>query len=349
MVIVLTLKGGIFMKMVETEGLTFDDVLIVPKYTEVSSRHDPDISARIGKYEFKIPIIGAPMDLVCGPEMCIKLGELGGLGVLHRFMTIEDQVRAAQQIKDTGTTVACAVGTKDLAERAKELAKLTDIFLIDIANGYTRIMRDAVEYMKSEFRQPLMAGNIATRAAAANYAEWGVDVYRVGIGSGRFCQTRSVTGVGVPQLTVIDEVRKGAQGRIIIADGGIRGSSDVAKAIAAGANFVMLGNLISGTTETPGPIKDDGHGKYKDCRGMASREVNEENGNGKYVAPEGITVKVSYKGPVEEIIRPLVMGLRSAFTYVNARNIEEFQENAVFMKISAAGRYESADRRTRDS
>lgn len=332
------------MRLVSGEGLTFDDVLLVPQYTTLNSRHEPDVSAKIENYNFRIPVIAAPMDKVCGPEMCIALGRLGGLGILHRFMDIGDQVRGAEKIKSEDLVTACALGYKDLDERTRALLPFADILLLDVANGHTEHMNEAIMFLR-QFEKPIIAGNIATAEAARDYNKWGVDVYRVGIGPGAFCQTRSVTGCGIPQLTAIDYVRS-ATDRTIIADGGITKSGDITKALAAGANFVMLGNLLAGTEETPGDVFVDERGqKYKVCRGMASREANGRTD----VAGEGITIKVPYKGPVESLINDLVMGLKSGMSYMGARDIDELQRNALFIKITSNGRYESADRIKRGS
>ena len=325
------------------EALTYDDVLLVPQYSDIMSRKDVDTSCSLGPFKFKIPIIAANMDKICESKMAIAIGKLGGLGVIHRFNTIEQQVEEAKKVKVEGLIVAIALGLKDLEERAKAMKDIADIFVIDIAHGHTKSMIEAITYLKKNYKQYIIAGNIATRNAREDLIQAGTNCVKVGIGPGSVCQTRSVTGCGVPQITAIQEVAE-YKTVDIIADGGIKTSGDIVKALAAGATMVMLGNLLSGTDETPGDIQTASDGsKHKYYRGMASKEASNRDD----VTPEGISIIVPYKGPVENVIDFLIGGLRSGMTYNGAKTIKELQQKAQFIKVTSHGAWESTDRTKR--
>ena len=240
----------------------------------------------------------------------------------------------------------------DYRERAQELVKAgADVLVIDIAHGHSDLMFQAIKNVRDACGSvQLVAGNIATADAARELCEAGVDALKVGIGPGATCITREVTGCGVPQLTAILEVAAIAKkyGIPIIADGGIQKSGDIVKAVGAGADSVMIGSLFAGTHESPGVImKRDGK-KYKIYRGSASlgvaqkrKSIDQEKKDLENVVPEGIEAIVPYKGPIEDMLRELVGGLRSGMSYTNSRTIEELQNNAEFMQITSAGKRES--------
>ncbi len=315
-------------------GLTFDDVLMEPQYNPIESRSHVDISGFLG---LKTPVISSNMDTITETAMANWMHENGGLGALHRFMDIQrniDQYKMSPQ----QTFVSLGV-TKSELERAEALFKAgATNFMLDIAHAHSESARNAIKAYKEMFgnNAHLMAGTVATIEGAAFLAEAGADSIRVGIGGGSVCSTRIKTGFGVPQLSAIAECS--FVGRPIIADGGCRSPGDIAKALAAGASAVILGGMLSGTYYTPGSIELTSNGAYKSFRGMASKEVaiDKLGGLAGYRAAEGVQVRVKSLSEQEsnEIIQDIIGGLRSAFTYAGAKNLEEFQKKVVFIKVS---------------
>jgi IMP dehydrogenase len=478
------------MKIRRTKGLTFDDVLLVPKRSSIASRQDVETASLLTpKLRLHLPIISANMDTVTEAKMAIAMARAGGIGILHRFMTVEQQVRQVEWVKraqgfvvenpytveqtatiaqarqamqrreigglvvtngsdklvglvtqrdlllapDDGApvrtvmtaldrmvtagpgitpeeaqrilhehrleklpildkqgnlvglitaqdlvtryqhpestkddkgrlTVGAAIGVKpsDLARAERLLAAGADVLVVDIAHGHADHCIDMVKALRREFPQAqIIAGNVATAEGACELAEAGADAIKVGIGPGSICTTRIVTGFGVPQLTAIMESAAGLRGAgseiPVIADGGIKTSGDLVKALAAGANTVMIGSLFAGCEEAPGaPVIRDGQ-KVKVVRGMASLgaaigrkaveagsdESAESQADWDKVVPEGVEAVVPYRGHVEEILYQLVGGLRSGLSYGGAHTIQELQEKAEFIEISAAGVRES--------
>ncbi|MGB9732989.1 MAG: IMP dehydrogenase [Candidatus Micrarchaeia archaeon] len=455
------------------EGITFDDVLIVPKISNVLSRKETDTSTNLtDNIKLSIPIISANMDTVTESAMAITMARLGGVGVIHRFNTIEEQVNEVKKVKrkqgviisdpytvspedtlskvkelaaEKGVTgfpvvigsklvgiitkrdyileedmtrkvkelmtkdpivadenitinkaksilkknkieklllvdkegrlkgmitakdisineadggiskdkkgrlmVGAAIGiVGDYKERADKLVEAeADFIVVDVANGYLTRVADVVKYLKKNYDIEVIAGNVATKEGAINLAKAGADAVKVGIGPGGACLTRSVAGVGYPQLSAIMECS--VAGVRIIADGGITKSADLAKAIAGGADAVMIGSLLSGTDESPGKIVAKENKNYKIYRGMASisayadkamkqNELLDIEG----YTPEGTEMLVEYKGSAIKIINNLVNGLKSAMTYVNARNLNEFRKNVEFVRLTESGKKES--------
>lgn len=456
------------------EGLTFKDVLLIPKRSRLVSRSQVDISTKLYEnFVLKLPIISAAMDTVTESEMAIALARLGGLGIIHRFCSIEDQIQEVKKVKmvenyfienpiciSPETTlkevkekikkfnfhtflvvddkkrllgliskrdyflenddnkkvkylmtpfdklivsynkitfnqakdifkkhkiekipiidrnrkvlglitlkdftfslnkkavrdkkgrlaVGAAIGIRgDYLERAEELVKAgVDILCIDVAHGHLEKCLKVVKEIKRKFPDiPLIAGNVATREGAFDLRQAGADIIKVGIGSGSVCTTRVVTGVGVPQLTAIMLAREGAGKLPIIADGGCRDAGDIVKALAAGANAVMLGSLLAGTDEAPGKIIRIGYKKFKLFRGMSSSEAF--NRKQKYLnykvkfepTSEGLDYGfIEYKGAVEEVILDLEKAIRSGFSYCGALNLKELWKNAEFIKVSSQG------------
>jgi IMP dehydrogenase len=476
-------------------GLTFDDVLLLPKYSEVRSRRDVSTSGRLTKsIEFSIPIISANMDTVTEAEMAITIAREGGIGIIHRFMSLEDQVAQVSRVKRTesivienpytlfesatvGETrhlmqeknvggilivsqdgklkgivtsrdlrfvdgsaekvtdvmtaradltiasekttpdearelmkktkieklplvdksdrlvglitakdilkrkqfpnaskdskgrlrVGAAIGVKgDYLERAEKLLDVeVDALVLDIAHGHSLHAIEAIKKIKKTLGKDvqLIAGNVATKHGALDLIAAGADSIKVGVGSGSICITRIVTGSGVPQLTAISECSGATRdsGVTLIADGGIRNSGDITKALVAGADSVMIGNLLAGTDESPGEIVYRGNFRYKVTRGMASlsarkeqltkeRDLFDHESNGlpshpetdlmDYV-PEGVEAIVPYKGGAVNVIRQLVGGLKSGLSYCGARNLEELRARGEFLKITDVGLKES--------
>ena len=328
-------------------GLTFDDVLIVPSKSAVRSRKDPSLATRLTRrFESAVPFISANMDTVTESAMAIAMSKLGGLGILHRFMTIEQQVTEVRLCREAGVSVvAASIGVNDEGRgRAEALVNEgVKILTIDIAHGHSSAMLETLQWLKDKFgdRVDLIAGNVATPEATAELIAAGADAIKVGIGPGSMCTTRRITGAGVPQLTAIawcSEVAR-AQGVPIIADGGLKTSGDVVKALAAGADSVMMGSLLAGTLETPGSI----HGGRKHYRGMASRsaQVSWRGGLPEGMAPEGEATSVPVKGSVRDVLSEMAGGLRSGMSYINATSLPEIVEKARFMEMSASGYIES--------
>lgn len=328
------------------QGLTFDDVLVVPAKSSVRSRRDPQLKSRLTKsIAIETPLISANMDTVTESAMAIGMQTQGGFGIIHRFMPIAQQVAEVTKIKEAGFDhVGASIGVNDdHVDRAKALVEAgVDIMTIDIAHGHTFTMMETIKWLKDTFAKiEVIAGNVATPEATMDLIEAGADAIKVGIGPGSMCTTRVITGCGVPQVTAIAlcaEVGR-TKGIPIIADGGMRTSGDVFKAFAAGAESVMLGSMLSGTIETPGEIKK---GK-KQYRGMASKaaQVSWRGGVPTGMAAEGESTMVPVKGHVKDVILEITGGIRSAMAYINANEFNEIHQNARFIQMSHAGVIES--------
>ncbi len=328
-------------------GLTFDDVLLVPNKSDVRSRKDPDLTTRLTKkHNIQIPIMSANMDTITESAMGIAMSSLGGFGILHRFMSIENQLSEVQKMKEAGVKlIGASIGVNaDFKERAFALAKAgVNIITVDIAHGHSVSMIETIQYLKNEYHGDIdvIAGNIATPEGVMDLIEAGADAIKVGIGPGSMCTTRIITGCGVPQLTAIAMCTEVADSKNIpvIADGGIKTSGDIVKALAAGASSVMLGSMLSGTIETPGEIKKG----VKMYRGMASKaaQVSWRGILPEGMAPEGESTFVPVKGHVKDVINEICGGIRSGMSYVNAAKISELREKALFMEMTAFGTKES--------
>lgn len=332
------------------ECLSYDDVLLVPKYSDIVSRSEVDTSTSLSPdLVFKLPIISSPMDTVTEEEMAVAMSSVGGLGVIHRYNTIEEQCVMVTRAKlnDSNAHIAAAIGISgDYLERAHELARAgVSILCLDVAHGHHVLMKDALASIKSMFndRIHIMAGNVATKSGFEDLANWGADSVRCNIGGGSICSTRIQTGHGVPGLqTIIDCFDSTTDRDVkIIADGGIRNSGDIVKALAAGADFVMIGSLLSGTKETPGPVIRGKDGtSFKTYRGMASPEAQVQ-WRGKASSLEGVSTMVPYRGSVVPVVEELAVGIRSGLSYSGARSILDLQANAEFVKQTSSGIVES--------
>ncbi|MCT3403395.1 IMP dehydrogenase [Lactobacillus helveticus] len=355
------------------KGLTFDDVLLIPAESHVLP-NEVDLSTKLAdNIKLIIPLVSAGMDTVTEGAMAIAMALQGGLGVVHKNMSIQAQAGEVANVKSvvvpSNTTkaavddqnrllCAAAVGvTSDTFERAEALLEAgADAIVIDTAHGHSAGVLRKIKEIRDHFpKQTLIAGNVATGDATRALFDAGVDVVKVGIGPGSICTTRIVAGVGVPQITAIYDAASAAREyhKPIIADGGIKYSGDVVKALAAGGNAVMLGSMLSGTTEAPGDIFEDNGKKYKRYRGMGSvgamaqahgssdryfqGGVNEAN----KLVPEGVEARVEYKGDVSDVIFQIDGGLRSGMGYCGAANIPELIEKAQFVQITNAGLRES--------
>ena len=464
------------------EGIAFDDVLLVPQYSEILPT-DVSLSTKLtNSIKLKIPILSAAMDTVTESEMAISLASEGGIGIIHKNMTIEEQARQIKFVKkhesgvindpvtaspsmtvkeiyditkkykisgvpvvqnnklvgivtnrdlrfvdnlnleiskimtpkknlitvyedyskeeviaalrknriekiliinkkyelkgmitfkdiQKSTTypnaskdssgsliVGGAVGTnKESIGRAEALiSQGADVIVIDTAHGHSKLVIKMLKHLKKNFKtQQIIAGNIATEEAANDLIKAGADAIKVGIGPGSICTTRIVAGVGVPQLTAILNVAKSAKKKNIplIADGGIRYSGDIAKAIAAGADCVMLGGLLAGTDEAPGDVEMFEGRTYKSYRGMGSIGAMQKGSKDRYnqdgensaskLVPEGIEGRVPYKGTMKTILHQLIGGLKSSMGYVGCEGITKMKTGTKFIKISASAKQES--------
>src|SRR3989338_1986526 len=326
------------------EGFTFDDVLIRPSASSIEPA-EAKIHTNIAGIPLAYPFLSAAMDRVTEAPMAIALGKLGALGVLHRNCSIEEQVNMVQEVKRAGVPVAAACGPF-AGDRAEALDRAgCDAIVIDCAHGHNlKVIESAKQIKKKLHNAKLIFGNIAT-AEAAKEAVAFADAVKVGVGPGSICTTRLVSGVGVPQLSAVLDVASVALKKNIpvIADGGMRTSGDIAKALAAGASAIMTGNLFAGSDETPGTtIERDGR-KYKEYRGMGSKSVIEGAScaeryftHGRKAVPEGVEAIVDYKGPVADIVAGFASGLQVTFGYVGARDSAEFRKNAHFIRITHA-------------
>ena len=338
------------------DSLTFDDVTLVPQYSSILPT-DAITNCKLSRnLNLRIPLISSAMDTVTESKMSIAISKSGGIGVIHRNLTIQKQVVEVQKVKRKNYIVGAAIGVneKDL-ERAEELSRIkTDLIVIDTAHGHTKKVLNMIRKIKKKLKNStLCVGNIATGKAAKFLADNGVDIVKVGIGPGSICTTRLVAGIGVPQLSAIMDVKKALKKykTKIISDGGIKFSGDLAKAIAAGADAIMIGSLFSGTTESPGKIIRFKGKLYKNFRGMGSvgamnagsadRYYQKKNKDVAKYVPEGVEGMVKYKGSVKEIIYNLIGGLKSSMGYMGAKSITDLQKKGHFIKISKAGFYES--------
>ena len=326
------------------ELLSFEDILLQPRYSDIRSMKD----ISIGNGLAPLPIISSPMDTVTDFEMAVTLGKLGGIGVIHRYNSIEEQASIVGRLEmepDVWVPAAAVGITGDYLERAQELAtRGLNLLCIDVAHGHHILVKEALHNIKkalSGHKIHIMAGNVATLEAFNDLADWGADSIRVGIGGGSICSTRVQTGHGMPTLQSVIDCARSDRDALLIADGGIKNSGDMVKALAAGADAVMVGSLLAGTDESPGEIVETATGKHKAYRGMASKDA-QIDWRGKVSSAEGISTMIPYKGTVENIIEDLAKGIRSGFSYSGARNLIEFQAMAKFVKQTSAGQIESS-------
>ena len=339
------------------EALTFDDVTLVPKYSEILPS-DVDTSIKLTEnLKLKIPLLSSAMDTVTESKMAIAIAKIGGIGIIHRNLDIKKQISEIQKVKKKKLLVGAAVGAgpKEFKRAEAVLKENIDMIVVDTAHGHTKKVSEIVTYIKKKKskKTALCAGNIATPEAAKFLLKLGVDIIKVGIGPGSICTTRLVAGIGVPQLSAILNVRNGIKNKNvkIISDGGIKYSGDLAKSFAAGADAVMIGSLFAGTDETPGKLIRKNGKLFKSFRGMGSVGAmnkgsadryfqSKQKDASKYV-PEGVEGFAKYKGKVSDIIFKLVGGLRSSMGYLGSKQIKYLRYKPKFVKITKAGFYES--------
>lgn len=363
------------MEISNDSTLTFDDVLLKPGYAGFS-RSEIDLSTQLTRnIKLKAPLVSAPMDTVTESKLAIALGKFGGIGIIHRNLTIKDQAAEVAKVKQAGHLVGAAVGSSPgYDERVKALvAAGVDVIVVDSAHGFSKFVIEATEFIKKHHKVDVIAGNVATTEGAEALIKAGADALRVGMGPGAICTTRIVSGMGVPQLTAIIESAKAANkaGIPVIADGGINYFGDITKALAAGASSVMMGRLFAATEESPGEVVEftedqvparfrsiiNGKGthKFKAYRGMGSigamergKQISSEDEfHGKsyeaksVLVAEGVEGLVPSSGASETVAATMVEGVRSGFYYVGARTISELWETAVLRRITTASLSES--------
>jgi IMP dehydrogenase len=338
-------------KMIKST-VCFDDVLLVPQKSSINSRNEIDLTTSIGKHKFRLPIISSPMDTVTETHMALAMFEAGGLGIIHRYNTMKEQcllVRdIAQILEDTSSTninnIAAAIGTSsDFLQRAQGLVECgVKILCIDVAHGHHVLVEKSLKTLRDFFgeRVTIIAGNVATPEAYRDLADWGADGVRIGIGGGSICSTRIQTGHGMPTLQSILDCRDSADAAII-ADGGIKTSGDIVKALAAGSDMVMLGSMLAGTLESPGEVfQSNDNKRYKVYRGMASPEA-QIAWRGEARSLEGISTTIPYKGEVCKVLETLSKNIKSGLSYTGARNLNQLRSSAKFIRQSSSGLLES--------
>ena len=339
------------------EAITFDDVTLVPKYSEILPT-EVDTSIILTKFlKLKIPLLSSAMDTVTESKMAIAMAKAGGIGIIHRNLDIKKQIQEIKKVKKHKLLVGAAVGAGPTEFRRAEavLKENVDLLVVDTAHGHTKKVAEIVKYIKKRKNKTtaLCAGNIATAEAAKFLIKLGVDIIKVGIGPGSICTTRLVAGIGVPQLSAIlnvrKEIRKG--NTKIISDGGIKYSGDLAKAFAAGADAVMIGSLFAGTEEAPGKLVRKNGKLFKSFRGMGSVGAMNKGSADRYFqfkqkdvskyVPEGVEGLAKYKGKVSKVIFKLIGGLKSSMGYLGSKQIKNLRNKPNFVKITKAGFYES--------
>lgn len=362
-------------------GLTFDDVLLIPSYSDFT-RKDIDLGTKLTKkISLSIPFVSSPMDTVTESKLAIELAKLGGIGIIHRNLTIEDQIREVKKVKKIrsassgqGLLVGAAIAGKDYGQRVRALVESnTDVIVIDSAHGFTKTIIEALKFIKKTYPKiELIAGNIATADGARGLIAGGADGLRVGMGPGAICTTRIISGMGMPQITAIMETARIARRAKVpvIADGGIKYSGDIVKALAAGASSVMMGGFFAQCLEAPGKtiilkksevpsrFQSVFNGskvyKFKEYRGMGSEGAmkkgaqikSEEEFHGKsykdrILVAEGVEGLVPIKGRVLDLVNQAVGGIRSGMCYVGARNIKDLWTKSRFIQITQASVTES--------
>ena len=338
------------------EALTFDDVLMLPRFSSILPSNT-DISLKLtNNIKLKVPFLSSAMDTVTESNMAIAMAQEGGIGVIHRNLNIQKQSSEVKKVKNKKLLVGAAVGTnKEDFERAKALIDSgVDLIVIDTAHGHSeKVLKTLSKLKKIKSKIPFCVGNIATGEAAKKLYNSGADIIKVGIGPGSICTTRMVAGIGVPQISAIMDVKKALNKKNIkiISDGGIKFSGDIAKALAAGADAIMMGSIFAGTDESPGKKFKSGGKTFKQYRGMGSIGAMSAGSANRYFqsnfkdkskfVPEGVEGRVEYKGKVSKIIYQLQGGLRSSMGYIGAKSLKEINKRAKFVKITKAGFYES--------
>ena len=329
-------------------ALSYDDVLLTPQYSEIKSRSEVDLTTRLTPHiKLKLPILSSNMSSITDDGFAIALAKLGGLGVIPRFRSIEEEADIVQKVKAQGFLVAASVGVKEQTmERAKAAVKAgTDILVIDVAHGHMLQVIEATKKLKQSFgkKVDIIAGNVATSNGASYLFKAGADCVKVGIGPGSTCITRIETGCGVPQISAVLECSRAAKENkgTLICDGGMKNSGDIVKGLAAGASAIMTGHIFAGIKETAGKVITKNGKKFKEYNGSTSYIEKSRRIGKKVEHIEGVASFVPYKGELMPLIIEISDNIKSGFSYVGARNITELWERAAFVQISSMGLRES--------
>jgi IMP dehydrogenase len=338
------------------DGITFDDVLLLPRFTNFK-REEVDLSTTLHpKLSLKLPILSSPMDTVTEIDMAIAMAEAGGMGVIHRNLNVDTQAGMVKQVKRKHMVAAAIGAGSDMQERVKALVDAgVDMIVVDSGHGHSQFIMECVKHIKKQYKGKVivMAGNVATYEGAKDLIKAGADILRVGVGPGSICTTRVVTGMGVPQVTACLEAARACKGTKVtfVADGGIRQMGDMAKALATGASAVMLGSMLAGYTQSPGDEVTVEGKTYKKYRGMGSIGAMQKGGAERYgqsakterskLVAEGVEGLVPFKGDVHDFLYQATGALRSSFYYLGCTTMKDFHKNARFTRITAAGMKES--------
>lgn len=337
-----------------TNGLSYDDILLRPRRSDVRSRSEPDInSVLVGDIEVDVPIVSSPMDSVTEYEMAQTLADQGGVGIVHRFLSIKEQSESVSRVDGL---VGASVGIDgEWLDRAHSVVNAgADFVCVDVAHAHSDMCLESVRTLEDELEVPIMAGNVSTREGAVDLVKAGADGVKVGIGPGSHCLTREVAGVGVPQVTAIKEVTEGLKdarmrGDIddtyipVVADGGIQSSGDISKALTLGADTVMIGGLFGGCEESPAPVVEvevrgssntSESKKYKRTRGMASSDARDDHDLSNNKVAEGDSGLTPYKGSASNVVNKLSSGLQTSFSYLGAKNIQQARKRSQFIRVS---------------
>jgi IMP dehydrogenase len=327
-----------------SQAITFDDVLLIPAYNHHESRRIVEIcmTDRLSKLSLELPVMSSNMDTITESNMANFMHSKGGIGVLHRFLSVEDNIKEFKKCKGkVFVSVGCTPAELERAEALRDAG--ADYFCVDVAHAHAKYVGKTLKSLRQLLADRcIMAGNVATYAGADYLASCGADIIKAGIGGGSVCSTRIKTGFGIPMLTCIQDCAR--SDRSIVADGGIRTSGDIVKALAFGADFVMIGGMLAGTEPTPGEIITNEKGKQvKRYRGMASREAQEDflGQMHEWKTAEGVATEVPYRNNQDAIIADIIGGLRSGLTYAGADTIIELQRKLNYVEVTPAGRIES--------
>lgn len=335
------------------EGLTFDDVLLIPQYSDIEHRSEVTLSTKIlPQVSLELPYVSANMDTVTDHRMAFAMASHGATGILHRYLTVEEMLLEVQAyralfqehgIKEKPFIVSIGVHDPERVEAA--YAAGIRNFCIDVAHGHHALVKKKINELRKQYGYEvgIIAGNVASYEATKDLFDWGADCVKVGIGPGSVCTTRIKTGSGYPQLSAVvaasrakhDFLRNNPNREAyIIADGGIKVYGDITKALAAGADAVMMGSIFSGCKETPGTVwRNENEEMTKSYRGMASAPAQSDFGI-ENINEEGVALTVKYKGSVRHIIGRMSKGVRSGLSYSGARTITELQKKARFVRVS---------------
>lgn len=336
-------------------ALSLDDVLLVPRQSGISSRSQVSLKTEIAPGFFlSAPIIAVNMDTVVGVDMAVTISQYGGIAMMPRFDKPAEQAQKIAAVKKKGGRVIAALGLRDDSLSRAELcvkagaAALT----IDVAHGHMAKCLQITSKLKNKYpKLPLISGVIATEKGAYDLFKAGADAVRVGVGSGTICVTRIVTGVGVPQITALEDAvkaKKRFRHKFVIADGGTKNSGDIVKALAVGASAVIVGSQLAGTDEAPGEVVERKGVIYKEYNGSTSfkekgKQIKKDNGHKPHfiLHIEGVEALVKYKGPVVGILDGICAGIRSGYSYCGAKSIDQLWKNARFVQITNSGLRES--------